>query len=342
MDLEMDETTEEIVEPTEDTSTVEDTPTEEQATEEPSEEVDAAPEENEEQVEEPKEESYKVKAGVFNKETNQFEQKEFEIDKKFHPLMKDPESARLVKEIHEKAFGLDTVKERLNETRSYAANVAQENTEIKASIDGLRTTYQEAVKTGNLHKLDAFFEQLRVPQEVVINYAVAKAQLMEMPPEQRQLMEQKMNSERQAEMSQRQAQTIQNQVYEQARQTKSLQLEMTLGKPDISQIAESFDAQVGRPGAFKEELIRTGNLAWFQRQVDLSPEQAAQEVIKNYGLKAAAAATQAMPTQGQKRVVQKSASTIPNISSRGGASPVGQKKPKSIDDLKQLYKQNYE
>ena len=125
------------------------------------------------------------KAGVYNKETKDLEQKDYTIDPKFAAIMKDPESEKLVRELHEKAFGLDSVKERYTETRGQLQQVSQVNRELQGGISDLRKTYQSAVQTGNWHKLDKFFATLQIPQENILKYAMAKVQLSEMPEAQR-------------------------------------------------------------------------------------------------------------------------------------------------------------
>lgn len=292
------------------------------------------------------------KAGVYNKETKSLEQKEFQIDPKFKSLMKDPEGEKLVRELHEKAYGLESVKERYNETRQIATEMATENKEIKHQLGKLGQTYRSAVQSGNLHKLDGFFEQMQIPQEVIMQYAIAKAELQEMDPSQRQAIEGRLSAERQAEhLAEQQARTDQ-QYADQETQIKQLQMESLMARPDISTMASSFDERLGKPGAFQAEVVRTGQLAWFQRRQNLSPEQAMNEVIRMHNLKAQDqnqnnqnGNQNSRPGNGNgsanKQVIIRNggAKTLPNVQGRT-ASPLKQK-PKSIEDLNKIRKELY-
>lgn len=291
----------------------------------------------------------KFKAGVYNKETRQLEQKEFDIDPRFHSLMTDPESEKAVRELHEKAFGLESVKERFQETKQAYSEVAQENTQIKGSINSLRSTYQAAVQTGNWHKLDNFFQQLQIPQEHILRYAMAKVELNEMDPAQRNAILAQQESENRAEMLARQQADTSAQAATQAAELKRMMVDATLAQPAVASLVEAFDARVGKPDSFKNAMIAEGQLAWATEQVDLTPQQAAQRVISKYGLQTdnplvppaqKTGAGQGTPAGGQKRViVQRTDKTIPNVGGNSN-SPLA-KKPKSMDDVLKYRKREH-
>ncbi len=289
--------------------------------------------------------SLKFKTSTYNKDTKEYEQKEYSIDPKFQSIIKSPEDEKLVRELHEKAFGLDAVKERYLETRQIANEIATENKTIHSQVTELRNIYQSAVQGGNLHKLDRFFEKLQVPQDVIMQYAIEKAKLAELPPEQQHAVMGKLQAEKQAEQFAQQQEQMRDQLDQQIRQTKQIQLESVMSRSDVSQVVEAFDARFGKPGAFKAAVQQAGEYAWYRSngKVDLSPEQAVQEVIKQYGLTAtgnAGAAPTANPGNGAaagKAPVVRTDKSIPNVSGRGG-SPL-KSKPKNLDDLKALAKQ---
>lgn len=286
------------------------------------------------------------KAGVYNKDTKQLEQKEFTIDDKFKSLMTDPESEKLVRELHEKAYGLDSVKERFNETRNFAQQVVSENSEIKASINKVKSVYNNAVKTGNWHKLDDFFALLDIPQENVLQYALAKVKLAEMAPEQRQAFESNMASERRAEQLQQERDNTTQQNATLAQQNKAMQVDFVLAKPEVASLATEFDKRAGKPGAFKEAVAREGSMAWTLDKTDLPAGEAVERVIKNYGLSGIAGAapqTQGAASPGNgaaaPKVVKRTTQTIPNVQSRS-ASPLPSK-PKTMEELLKYRKETH-
>lgn len=354
-ELEQEVVENEVVENTPEETPIE---SEEPAQEEESEEAPEEPtpgeeggeeEEGEEQPEVPAfKANTKFKAGVYNKETRELEQKEYDIDKRFHSLMKTPEDEKLVRELHEKAYGLDSVKERYNETRTFANNVFQENTDIKKSIDEVRTIYRSAVASGNYHKLDKFFDKLQVPQDVVLSYALAKVQLNEMDPAQRNAIVGQLDAENKAEeLARQQAQTSES-FAQIAHQNKQIQLDFTLNRAEVSPLAQAFDERMGTPGAFKKAVEQAGQLAWLTSKQDLTPEQAVQAVIKQYNLTtspmvppAKVNAGQGQPGAGgaQKPVVKRAAGTIPNVQGRS-TSPL-KSKPKDMDALLKYRKEQH-
>jgi hypothetical protein len=277
--------------------------------------------------------NFKIKVG----------EKEMEIPKQFQALMKDKETEKEVRDIFERSYGIDITKDKLSQERAEKVKLSNENTAIKSSIDGLRSIYQQAVSTGNFHKMDGFFERLQIPQEVILRYAAEKAKLMQMPDDQRQVIESQLQAERRSEEALTSQQTMGQRLVEQERQVKVMLLDSGLQRPDVKACADVFDGQVGRPGAFREEVARLGQYEWVMSQgkVNLSPDQAIQKAIEYHGLKGKSV-PQAAPTQAAaaadpnpgKRVIQRTDQIIPNIQGKSG-SPLKQK-PRSLDDLKRL------
>lgn len=268
--------------------------------------------------------------------------KEHEIPKEFQALVKDAKTEKMVKEIFEKSYGLDSVKEKAVQVRTERDTLAKENREIQAGIASARASYLGAVQSGNWLKLDDFFAKLHIPQEHVLQYALAKVNLTNLPEDQQKVIVGQLEADRRAEFADQQAREAQGQVQSTGQQLKQLQFDFTMAKPETKSFAEQFDAQVGKPGAFAQRVIDTAQLEWHTRKVDLTPEQAVQKVIADFGLKPgapaapAAAAAPAAPAPGapEKRVIQRQAPTIPNVQGRS-SSPLSTK-PKSIEDLKKL------
>lgn len=281
--------------------------------------------------------------------------KEHEIPKEFQALMKDKESEKSVRELFEKAHGLPIVKARLEQERAEKADVAKERDSYKTAINGAAEIYNNVVKTNDFLKLDAFWKKIGVDKNVVMQYALAQAKYSEMQPNERAVIDSRIQAEQQAEELRQQNNGQLSETQQLKAQMKSFMLDTRLASPEISALTQSFDTQVGRPGAFADEVIREGRLAWSTEQKDLTPDEAIQAVIKRYNIKATApasatenapAATAAAPVTtpvvpkpapGTKVIVQRTANTMPNLQGNS-ASPL-KAKPKSVDDLRAAYKQ---
>ncbi len=295
----------------------------------------------------------KFKAGVFNKETKDIDQKEYEIDPRFAAIMKTPEDEKLVQELHQKAYGLESVKDRLADTRVALQSTVEENEEIKGGIQELRTIYQTAVQTQNPHKLDKFFAKLQIPQNVILDYALAKVQLNEMQqenPAQAQAILSRLEAENRAEeLAQQREQATQNAITQEQR-ANFLQTDFILQQPEVSALAQEFNSRFPKEeNAFRARVIEEGRLAYAlsQGRVKLTPQQAINSVIEKFALKtsplvpqsqaaASVPAKKAAPAAPAKRTV----ATLPNVQGRS-TSPLKQPKPRSIEDLKKISRDMY-
>lgn len=285
----------------------------------------------------------KFKAGVFNKESKALEQKDFDIDPKFHAIMKDPESEKMVRELHEKAYGLQSVKERFEISRQENQFLFQKTQGMVSHIEDLRNTYQGAVQSGNFLKLANFFKKLDIPEEHILKYALAKVQLQEAPEEQRNAILAQQKAENDAESLAQQQRDMVEQNTQNAIQMKQMMLDHTLARVEVAPLAQAYDERVGTPGAFKELVRKEGLMAWHTEKVDLTPQQAVERAIKNYGLdtgkhglppakKADAETSVANPSaNGKKAVVKRSTQTIPNLQGRSTSPLAG--KPKNLEEV---------
>lgn len=265
--------------------------------------------------------------------------KEHEISESFRSIIKDSDSEKLVRELHEKAYGLDVVKPRFNELREKYRNVETEAKNYKDGIGELREHYTRG-------DFDSFFQKLNIPQEKVLQWVLDKAHYNELPPEQRQILDAKKSAEQQTHSLQKEKAQLQSQYEDAVVQAKAQNLQVALEKGDVRSFSEAFDARAGKPGSFLEEVIQRGELAWYSSRgkVELTPEQAINEVMSRYAGLVQQKSQQApvIPVQGAQGVTPAAAPqqvktpTIPNVGGRQSSS-VSKSKPRSLDDLKALY-----
>ena len=253
---------------------------------------------------------------------------EKEIPEEFRSLIKDADTEKKVREVFEKAYGLDFAKPKHEAVQQTLTQLQAEHNYVLGSVQEAKELYQRG-------DLDGFFEKLAIPPQRILQYAMEKLHYQELPPDQKALIDARRTAERQNLELQKTNATYQRQMQEQVVQARQFALNTELARSDVKSIADTFDQRAGKPGAFMREVINRGQLAWFQSQgkVDLTPGQAIEQVIQLYGLQA----TQAQPagasvtppaSGGQQKVT-----TIPNVGSGKSAAPLKQKF-KSIVDLK--------
>lgn len=289
--------------------------------------------------------------------------KEYELPKWLAESIKSPEQEKEVKDLYTKAMGLDHVKMRHQELSDKHESLNGEHTELVNGVQELRNIYAEAVQTGNIRLLDDFFQQLKIPPQVILQYAAELVNYMELPAEQKAMIDGNLQAKRQAREMQKQTALSTNSAFQAEVRARNLQLDTELARPDINAAVIAFESQPGRkPGDFKKEVIRNGEYTWFKDKVDLSINDNVAQVLQRYGLSPAnpapaashapqvqhapqvpnAAQTPNTP-QAQVPVVpaaHRDVPVIPSVTGKSTASPTKQK-PKSIDELKAMRKQKF-
>jgi hypothetical protein len=258
--------------------------------------------------------------------------KEHEIDAFLKDVIKDADTEKKVKELYEKAFGLDVVKPRLTETRKELSEIKTQHTALLGQIDELRQDYARG-------DLDSFFQKLEVPEEKVLQWCLDKVQYQQLPPEQRQVLDARKSAEQRAWDAEKRAQMLEQQMHERVSSAQGTVLQVALERPDVKTFAEAFDAKVGKPGAFRDAVCDLGEYAHMKSggKSELTPEQAIQQVMQSYGVfiqaPSAMPAPQA-PAPTPAPQAQPQVPVIPNVGGRA-ASPT-KPKVKSLDDIKKL------
>jgi hypothetical protein len=276
--------------------------------------------------------------------------KEHEIDKMFHGIIKDAETEKKIRELHEKAFGLDSVK--------------LDRQSLKQKIDThyapLEKEYQGTIKAlGMFDKMieqkdyDNFFATLQIPEQEILKWAVQKAKLMSLPPEEQQAYNQTVQQRNRLYSLEQQAADTQEQNFSMQVQARAAQLDQELSKPEVLSVAEAYDAKAGKPGAFKAEVINRGKFYAFQGK-DISVEEAVKEVAGMFAPFITTAAAPVTPQNEQQQAQVNSAGNgagtapqaqapaqkppvIPNVAGQG-TSPA-KKVVRSLDDIRALSKQ---
>lgn len=254
-----------------------------------------------------------------------YEGKEFEFDDMFKGLVKDEETERQIREIHEIRQAFPKYKE------SY-----QEFTQIKPHYEGLVGELEELsqLRQSNMKE---FLSRLQLDEETMIkniNPQTLKKHLAEMyayedlTPEQRAAYDRQKQVERDRETYFQQAQQTQRELLELKTQQRTYELEQTMGTSEVKTFQERFDSYYGN-GAFQNEVIQTGQTTFKLHGRDLNGKEAVEMVMKKFG---------PLLNQGGQQTVQSSQGqkvrVIPNVTSRP-ASP-GKQQVKSLADIKRI------
>jgi hypothetical protein len=257
--------------------------------------------------------------------------KEMELDEFWRPLIKDQDSEKKVKDVFTRADAFDDLKTRHESSQGEFQQLVSEYTALDKDV-------KRVMKFRNDGDLDNFFMSLKIPQDQIFKWVEQKLTLQNLPPEQRQALESQAQERSQRYDLEQEKAELEQQYQTQAVQARTMQLDMTLSRPEVSSIASAIDSRVGRLGAFRDLVIEEAQKAWFIQGQDLSAEQATQLAIQKYGKLFEQGPAPQAPMQGQAPAPQvQSKPVIPAVQGRG-TSPI-KKAPKSIDDLRAAYKE---
>lgn len=252
--------------------------------------------------------------------------KEYEIPKLIADTITTPEQEKELKDVYTKVQAFDHVKARSQETQDKLAQITEQHNSVVDGLDDLKGIYKEAVESQNPLLLNEFFAKLKIPPQVILQYAHAVAQYLELPPDQQQAINGQLDAHRRARDTGKQNQRLTTERFQSEVQARTTALESALARPDIAAQVQAFEAQPGRkPGDFKEQVIRNGVYAWHQRKVDLPIEDNIREVVAMFGLNAAPAPGNAAPApqaQGAPQAQAGSSTPPPAAPQAPGSKPV--------------------
>lgn len=252
--------------------------------------------------------------------------KELEFEDWAKTAIKDAETEKRVRELHEKAHGLDSVKQDRQTLKT-------ELSEAKERIAGTDRAIETIGQYARAKDWDSFFEALKIPKNEILQYAIQVAQREQLPPEQRQAWEEQRKAQKDAEYYKGQSQTLQQQTQSLQVQQLDFQLQQVMSTPDVTPVIEAYNAGMANPGAFKDFVVRIGQAHAAGGNV-LSAEQAVAEAVKHLRAANPQIGQPIVQTPVASNVVQPSGKqTLPNIQGRG-TSPV-KAAVKSLADLKQ-------
>lgn len=262
---------------------------------------------------------------------------EKEIPEWARALVTDAEKEKQVRELFEKSEGLEVVKE-------HRTILENENKAMREHWGPQVQVMQEV--SGYLQKkdYDSFFEACNVPEVEILKYALKRLQLRENPAELAAYNEQRELQKQNLTWQQKYDNLLESHTGTVVQQ-RERELESHLSRPEILSVVQAFDARVGRPGAFRAEVINRGKL-YAQMNQDVPVEQAVQEILtlvgaslgtnQSPGIQGATTAAQTgMPSGGE--TPRPRPPVLPNIKGKG-TSPA-KKAVRSVADLRKLAKQ---
>lgn len=256
--------------------------------------------------------------------------KEYEIPENFRSYI-NKDNEKDFRDVFEKSYAFDTVKQKYKDAHSKYQEINGKYETVSKNLDKL----SKYVQGGDF---DSFFNAIQIPENAIQQWIYNKLQIQSLPQEQQQLYTKNSEYQKQLLSMQEQYEEMQSKLGEfeqyqaqQAIQQRHNELDSVIGT-EFKSLAESYDARVGQPGAFKNEVILRAAAVANATGKELSVQEAVQDFAKLVAWN--------QQNGGQAAgVAQKGTGrpTIPSVSGKA-SSPVAPQ-VKSIEDLKRLAKE---
>ena len=254
-----------------------------------------------------------------------------EFPEHIRALMTTKEREEEIRSLYAKSHGIDFIQGKRDELTQRLTQTEGSLKKFMGGMAQLKSIYQQ----GNL---DGFFQIMGLKEDAVLQWAVERVNYMKLTPEQRAAADRHRSASVDAVLLAHENQELKQNHLSTLQTQRAQAAEQLLERADYAPHVAEYDRRVGRAGAFREEMFLRGRMAWDSKKADLSPEQAASEVIAMAGLKAAASGGGAARPNGAP-----ASPTQPRTIKRppaGSGSAVG-KGFKSIDDLKKARDKMY-
>lgn len=258
------------------------------------------------------------------------------------PVVKDAETEKQLREILQKADGIDFVKE---ERKLLMTKAEQAEKAISERYEPLNQHVAKLSGFVQKKDYDSFFAAAQIDKKDVLNWALQYAQ---MSPEARSAHDRAVGLGLQTSQLQDQQVSQQDHYARQMADYRTRELDFYAQRPEVSRVEQAFDARMG-PGSFRTEVIRRGQFYAHQGQ-DITVEQAVTEVVKLVGFMADSqmpganvqpphvGVTPQMPVAQSPGLAtpasvraQAAKPVIPNM--QGSGTSPAKRVPKSFDDL---------
>lgn len=262
--------------------------------------------------------------------------KKHQFDDWIKETIKTKEQEAKVRELYEKAYGLDEVKADRQSLKAERDDYKTKFTNVEQSLQ----TLSSYVKKGDFR---TFFDVLKIPKQAIINYAIEELKYQELPPEQRMAVDQQRQQQAEYEARMMENQTLQQQMQQMAIQQARTEMNFELAKPEVASVVQAFNARAGKADAFEQEIIRRGSYYEAVHKISPPVSQLVAEVISLIGGQAQASPQGQAPSvtspgqaQGQinSQAQQQQKPVIPNFQGASSAKSPAKRTISSIDDLR--------
>jgi len=256
-----------------------------------------------------------------------------EIDPLFHSIVKDEETLKKVKRLHEQALGVPALEESRNNFKTKYESVVpqlQEYDNVSRKLDKLSYFVQQ-------QDFGSFFKELKIPAESVFGWVKKELDLMDAPAEIRADRERANELARQKYEYEQELTQLRSFRQKEEQNQMFAQIDTTI-MSGAGDIATQFNERMGEPTAFRNAVINKG-AAIQQATGQRVPLEELVAMVKGdlskvMGMTETVQAQPAAAVTMQGSAPQPKPPVIPVIKANGSSPLKGG--PKSLDELKKI------
>lgn len=268
---------------------------------------------------------------------------EKEMDEWLRPLVKNKEVEDKIRDMLTKVHGLPKIKSERDEVRTqFDTFKSQIQKEYAPVIQRHQHLSEMASKARQNDDWTPFLQAAQIPVQSVIKWAAKTVAQLEANPNHLDKEKALYDTTQHIQSIQQQNQTLQQQMDQIRMERQALELDYNLNANDTKEFAKIFDARVGRPGAFRQEVINRGAMIEMSEGRVATAQELVGDLIKLYGgmPKAEVPMTEAPAEQAQMEgslEAQQGSDgkpVLPNI--KGRSTSPAKTVIRSTDDLRKL------
>lgn len=254
---------------------------------------------------------------------------ELEFDEFVRGAIKDKEAEEKLRQLYTAASGVDEMRAARDADR-------QTLTQVQSTIGKIA----KAVEKGDI---ESALSHVGIPVEAVFQMVAEKIKYENLPKEQKEMYDREREARRARESLEERTSLVDERLQRAEAHARGLELDVALKSDGIREIADSYDARIGKAGAFREKVALYGASVFAASGKDVSAMDAASTVanelkmlLSNPSLGNGGAAS---PSADNTVIIEKQKSpTIPAI---GKAGSPGRPKVGSVADIRKIYNEKF-
>jgi hypothetical protein len=245
---------------------------------------------------------------------------EREIDDWAKPLINSKETEEQFRSLFSKAGAVEQM-------TAKRERQLEEFNELSSNHERIMGIVSQAKQDLNNGDMDSVFQTLGIPEQQVYKWVLDKINYQNLPPEQRQVLDEKSQYQKRTTELERSNQMLEQNWQNEQVQARTRELDWEMNNSEVEDAARAFDTRMGRKGAFRDEVIRHGVADYQITGSDMPVRQAIQEVMQKF-----ATTVQTGQTPNGTATASQKPPVIPTIGT-SNVSPT-RKQWKSIDEMR--------